>query len=134
MWDETKQDVVVAADIKPLCIVPGVKAFLEGHHLLEEAVPGDHGGHAPSSPCDSTTPAAQGPGVGTDHPTPRLCGGNAPKQMPKRHINARAHVQKPPRQAVEQVSRWRGNAVEHVLGNAAEQVPRRRGNPLDQMP
>ena len=28
--DEVKQDVVVAADIKPLSILPGVESFLQG--------------------------------------------------------------------------------------------------------
>ena len=30
VWDEVKQDVVVAADIKPVSILPGVESFLQG--------------------------------------------------------------------------------------------------------
>ena len=82
MWDEVKQDVVVAADIKPLSILPGVESFLQG----QENEPGRRGevkDDVLQSLCKiSADAAAQVLGPGADLPAPRLQGASSHSEGP----------------------------------------------------
>ena len=72
VWDEVKQDVVVAADIKPLSIPPGVDSLLQG----QQNEPGRRGevkDDVLKSQCKILVDgAAQVPGLGADLPALRL--------------------------------------------------------------
>ena len=50
VWDEEKQDVVVAADIKSLSILPDVDSLLQGQQHPRPSRPGDNVGLASHSP------------------------------------------------------------------------------------
>ena len=72
VWDEEKHDVVVAADIKPLSILPGVNSFLQGQQSHRPGRQGEDGDHVLQSPCKISVDEAaklQGPGNGLPDPS-----------------------------------------------------------------
>ena len=73
VWDEVREDVVVAADIKPLPILPGVDSFLQGQQSHGPVRLGESKDSILQSPCEiSADAAAELLRPGADLPAPRL--------------------------------------------------------------
>ena len=78
VWGEVKENVVVAADIKPLSILPGVESFLQGQESHGPGRRGEGNDDVLQSPCEiSADAAAKLPGPGADLPAPRLQGASS---------------------------------------------------------
>ena len=89
VWDEVNEDLLVAADIKPLSILPGVESFLQGQQS-EPRRRGKVTNDVLESQCKiSVDAAAQVLGPGADLPAPRLQGASSHSEEPG--AGARGH-------------------------------------------
>ena len=83
VWNEVKQEVVVAAGIEPLSILPGVVSFLQGQQSHGPGRRGEGKDDVLQSPCEiSPDAAAELPRSGADLPAQRQHGASSHSEGP----------------------------------------------------